>query len=79
MTAERYWEGRWRDEYRANQRLVAALKLIAAMKDKTLLFGAYRDELSMYHEMGASKAFNQAAEIAVAALKDNDAPINGGD
>lgn len=27
MSAERYWEGRWRDEKAENERLIAALKI----------------------------------------------------
>lgn len=53
--------------------LTAALEQISEMKDQTLL-GCQHDEFHMEcegrlaHEIGANKAFNQAAGIAIRAL-----------
>ena len=49
-------------------RLETALKLIASFQGKTLLGSSLGDDYASGHELGALKAFNQAAEIAIDAL-----------
>ena len=36
MTAERYWEGRWRDEYAENQRLLDVIMGLRALNAEML-------------------------------------------
>lgn len=49
--------------------LEAALKLIASFKDKTLIAPSLGEEGDHGHQIGANKAFNQAARIALTALE----------
>ena len=51
------------------QALVAALEEIAAKENMTLLGESYDDMTARAHQIGAHKAFNQAAMIAKAALR----------
>lgn len=46
----------------------AALTLIAGFKDLTLIAPSLGEEADRGHQIGANKAFNQAAEIAAEAL-----------
>jgi hypothetical protein len=50
------------------RRLEAALTLIAAFKDKTLIAPSMGPDADHGHQVGANKAFNQAAGIATDAL-----------
>jgi hypothetical protein len=48
--------------------MLAALRLIAAFKDKTLLACSLGPDCDQAHQLGANKAFNQAADIALDAI-----------
>jgi hypothetical protein len=48
--------------------LLASLKLIAAMGDKTLIAPSMGECCDRAHQIGANKAFEQAADIARAAI-----------
>lgn len=57
------------NDTRHTERLRAALEAIAALENMTLLGGRDLDP-ARAHQLGAVTAFNQAAEIAKAALSD---------
>lgn len=51
-----------------NDRLIDALKLIATFKGKTLIAPSLGPDADHGHQIGANKAFEQAADIAIAAI-----------
>lgn len=60
-----------RDRLRAvNAKLLADLEEIAALSGMTILGGVDADSPDSAHQDGASKAFEQAAELARAAIEE---------
>lgn len=65
------------DQSKSTGRLIAALETIKGLGGLTLICGSFApgDDASRAYSLGAHRAFEQAANIARAALAGEDAPV----